>query len=159
MFAGTEFAAQTDAVDDVFQEVFQRLLAKGELAKLRDVDSLRKFLSVIAAHVAMDKIRILSRQQKRFNALSENEVMDAVAPLVVGGSALSREVSSIVSEILGDLPPRERACVEWHYFDGKTHRQISETLGLLEDTVNSILRRTREKLKKRLAKLGLDKDF
>ncbi len=158
-FVGTEFAARSDAVDEVFQEVFQRLLDKKELAKLRDADSLRKFLSVIASHVAMDKVRSLSRLERKLEIAEGDEELANITSNSMEAPASSREISVAVSEILEALPPRERLCVEWHYMDGKSHRQIGEILGIPEDTVTSIIRRTREKLRARFTRKGLAEDL
>ena len=56
---------------------------------------------------------------------------------------------------LGRLSPKERTCVEWHYLDGRTHREIGLILGLPLNTVTSIIHRTRQKLGEALGGKGL----
>jgi RNA polymerase sigma factor (sigma-70 family) len=154
-------------LEDVFQDVFRNLVEKDQLSKLRDVKHLRKFLSVVACHAAIDRMKSLSRRERASvsteaplfskNGDASAFVSDTLAGTSAGPdeAAQNRESDAIVAGVLGTLAPRERAFVEMHYMDGRTHREISEILGVPQDTVSTVLRRTRDKLKDELLKKGL----
>jgi len=147
--AGTPFVERVDLCGEIFQELFERLVAKDELARLRDAQSVRKFLSVMACRETLDKIKMLSRLEKR---QVSGEFLSA--PADPSGTAHGREVNDAVAEVLDDLTPKERACVELCLLDGKTHREAGETLGLPADTVSTVIRRAKEKLKAKLTDKG-----
>ena len=149
--AGTPFRNQTDLCNEIFQELFERLVAKEELARLRDAKCVRKFLSVMACRETLDKIKMLSRLEKRQVSAEEGMGLAGDPP----GAAQGREVNDAVSEVLEDLSPKERACVELCILDGKTHREAGEVLGLPPDTVSTTLRRTKDKLKAKLTEKGI----
>ncbi|MGH7197616.1 MAG: RNA polymerase sigma factor [Candidatus Omnitrophota bacterium] len=148
---GTPFRERADLCSDIFQELFERLVAKDELARLRDAKSVRKFLCVMACRETQDKVKALSRLEKR--QVPGEEAL--VLPGDPSGAAQSRELNDAVCDVLEDLSPRERACVELCILDGKTHREAGETLGLPPDTVSTIVRRTKEKLKAKLTDKGI----
>ena len=138
---------------EIFQEFFIRLLEKKELENLRSCDKIRKFLTVMACHRTMDKIRWIARSEKSIET-DISSVTEWVASADSGLGAVSAERAALVASALNELSPKQRLCVEWHYMDGKTHQEISEILGLPQDTVSTVIRRAREKLKR----IFLEKD-
>ena len=80
------------------------------------------------------------------------EVLEGMDP---SECALRRERDAAIYEVLRRLPRRERRCVELHYLGGKTHRQIAKSLHVPQDTVSTIIRRSRKELKAKFIKKGL----
>ncbi len=163
--AGTAFRQRPDFVDDIFQELFRRLLEKEELSRLRRVESVRKFLSVMACHMTVDRMRHLRRAEKNVPLLDlddeDNSVIgvhNLAADSDPATELLSRERREIIEKALRGLSEKERACIELHYLYDKTHKDIAAALGFPQDTVSSIIRRTRDKLERHLSRKGL-KDF
>lgn len=146
-FERSPLRQRQDIVDDVFQEVFTKLVEKAELERLRKITGLRKFLSVIAAHTAMDTLRRLEMTEKRHVSL-ETADEDPFPGSMAGAH------EDLLGQVLSELNSRERACLELHLLDGKTHREVSLILGLPQDTVSTIVRRTKEKLKKKFLEKG-----
>lgn len=165
-FGPSVHIGRRDILEDVFQEVFRKLVEKDELLRLRDVKYLRKFLAVTACHTALDYLKSLSRRER--GSVSKDEPLlgktgdptsfmaDTLASSSVDPreAAQNRESDAIVAESIRSLLPRERACVEMHYIDGRTHREISEILAIPQDTVSTVIRRSRDKLKDELLKKG-----
>ena len=141
---------------ELFQEFFERLLEKNELAKLREARSVRKFLSVMACHMTLDKLKSLSRYAKKNSSLesvlANNE--DAALGFVPADPLLQGEFDGFFGSALEELSPKERACLQFHYEEDKTHLEIGGLLGLPESTVSSVLRRTRDKIRKKLSEKG-----
>jgi len=145
-------------IREVFQEFFERLLEKNELAKLRDANNVRKFLSVMACHMTLDKLKIRSRYDKK-NFSIESTILshdNVELGYVPQDPLLQQEFDGVFGGILEELSPKERACLEFYYEEGKTHLEISSLLGMPESTISSILRRCREKLKKKLSEKGYE---
>src|SRR3989338_5933705 len=59
------FRGQEDIADEIFQEIFRKLLENNSLSALRDRDSLRKFLIIAAVRGTRDKIKWLERRRAR----------------------------------------------------------------------------------------------
>lgn len=164
--SSTAYSGRQDVCEDAYQDVFRKLLEPDGLARLRDPKGLHTFLTVTACHATLDRVKGLSRADKKlvvdFHKADEDcGVSDATEFLKDGAPGpadvmVMRERSGLIEEALAALSLKERACMEFHYLDSKTHREIAEILGLPQDTVSTVIRRTREKLKNRLIKRGLE---
>ena len=147
-----------ELVRELFQDLFERLLERNELARLREAGSVRKFLAVMACHMTLDKVKGLSRRSQKnssLDSLLENHE-DAALGFIPADPLLQQESESILGAALGELTPKERACVQFHYEEGKTHSEIGRLLGMPENTVSTVLRRTREKLRQKLLEKGYE---
>ncbi len=146
---------------EVFQDFFRRLMEKNELSKLRRAENVRKFLVVSAAHLSLDRIKSLSRDAKKNRSLDEwmaggeTVLPESGALLTADTAALEEELSGILSR----LSPKERACIDFYWVQGKTSQQTGLLLGMGAEAVRSLVQRTKEKLKQRLAQKGFDKNI
>ncbi|MEZ4663895.1 MAG: sigma-70 family RNA polymerase sigma factor [Caldilineaceae bacterium] len=59
-----------------------------------------------------------------------------------------------IQEALNDIPPDQRTCLEWAYFDGYTQREIAEIINVPLGTVKSRMRIGLEKLERLLRSAG-----
>lgn len=143
----SSYKVRSDLAHEIFQECFERLLEKKELETLKNIDSIRKFLAVMASRLTVDKIRSISRHENRISSDISMLEESGRAVKEPSQSALSNEQAALVSTALSELSAKQKLCVEWYYVDGKTHREISEILGLPIDTVSATIRRAREKIK------------
>ena len=150
----SSFQGRTELVDEIFQEVFKQLLEPQRLKSLRDLKGLRKFLTVMACHLTMDKIRHLSFFEKK-SVSTETDFFEEGSLHDPATGAATKERDLIIGEVLGKLPARERACVEFHFLDEKSHREIGEILGMPQDTVSTVIRRTKEKLRADFIRKGI----
>ncbi len=139
----TEYNRQ-DVIEEIFQETFEKLLSGKELGRLKELTGLRKYLAVIASHATLDKLKALRRAATRF--LGDEGVV------LVGDDSPSQDILKVeeadrLRKALEGLSFKERTCLELHYVDGRTHREISALLGMPQDTVSTLIRRTKEKLR------------
>ena len=76
------------------------------------------------------------------------------------GPAKSTDITNadyiLLDDIFSELSSKEQACFEYCYLNNKTHREIAQLLDLPQDTVSTIIRRTKEKLKNRLKQIGFE---
>ncbi|MBI3253081.1 MAG: sigma-70 family RNA polymerase sigma factor [Candidatus Omnitrophica bacterium] len=148
---GTAFNADLDLHGDIFQELFMRLMDKNELAQLREASSLKRFLVVSASYAARDRLKSLTRAEK-------NRIPLEALERVEGRAALPPGMAEALDRALSDLDPRARACVELYYLDRKTFQEIGEVMGIPQNTVSTIVRRAKEKLRARLVSEGFDRE-
>lgn len=149
----SSFRDRPDLREDIFQEIFRKLLDREELGRLRQAQSVRKFLAVMACHATMDRMKKLRREEVLRG--SDEEALQRLNLDIAEGAA-SREHREILSGGLATLRPQERAALEFYYLEGLSHRSIGELLGLTEDSIEALIRRTREKMKGLLKERGLE---
>lgn len=156
---GTPARGRKDLAEDAFQETFRRLIEKDTLSKLREVERARAFLAVLACRAAFDRAKAAERAEAKREKPSADGLFDPLEEIASKASdpalgALERERDGILGEALESLGPRERTCIELHYLEGETHRRISEVLGMPQNTVSTVIRRTRDKLRALLVARG-----
>ncbi|MFH1046650.1 MAG: sigma-70 family RNA polymerase sigma factor [Candidatus Omnitrophota bacterium] len=147
--SGISYAHQE--IEDIFQNLFVLLWEKNKLAQLKDHTRIAPWLVIVAAHCASNYMRsrkelpcepetITARLSETTSALSEN---------------IEREHLRFLGEtLLANLSAREQLILKLHYVFDQTHEAIAELLRLPQNTVSSIIKRTKEKLKAGLEKQG-----
>ncbi len=159
----SRYGGREDLVGDVFQDVFGKIFERSAMLRLNDARNIRKFLVVLSANLTLDRLKSISRLEGKSIYLDDPQEGAGTGAVPVyaieagpAEAAGRNEKQTLVAEVLGSLGAREKACLEMHFFDDRTHREIGLVLGLPQDTVSSIIRRAKEKIKDKFIKKGLD---
>ena len=140
---------------EVFQDFFQRLMDKNELSKLKEASHVRKFLSVMACHMALDRFKALSRHAKNKRPMEDlPEEDEAQYPALPGDGPDDWEAICGVS--LRELPAKERSCLEFYFLESKTAQEIGRLLGMSENSVHYVIRRSKDKIRATLVERGYE---
>jgi RNA polymerase sigma-70 factor (ECF subfamily) len=123
-------------VEDVVQEAF--LKAYRSLDSLRDVRHFGAWLGAIVRNACVNVIRA---QQVR-NAAAAGTPDDAMVTPAIE----QEEVRRLVRARLDDLDEASREILLFHYFAGKSTREIADVLNLSRDAVKKRMQRSRETL-------------
>ena len=157
----TRFSSREDLVSDIFQDVFRKIFENNKLLDLKDAGHLKKFLVVLSTHMALDRIKSLSRFEEKSvfvdAGLAAKQEDEGLAGVVAASPdqnpdalAHENEKRRILAEAMEALVPKERACLEFSVHDNKTHYEISLLLGVSQDMVSSFIRRAKDKIRDRL---------
>ena len=122
--------------EDVCQDVFLRLLRKGDPAW--DEERTKAFLLRCAVNRCAD----LGRQRKRRRESSWEELPDRPAE--------ERDEARALWEAVGRLPPPQRTVIHLHYGEGYATGEIAAILRIPAATVRTRLYRGRETLRELL---------
>ena len=135
---GDAFAAE-EVVQDAFMSIW-RNAASYDLAR----GTVRTWLLTIVRNRAIDQLR------GRFGRSQSDVALDTVAPLLAASDLWDDVLVEIqamdVRAALGALPEEQRVAIELAYFEGLTHVEIAERLGIPLGTVKSRLRLGLQKL-------------
>ncbi|SEK22402.1 RNA polymerase sigma-70 factor, ECF subfamily [Ruminococcus sp. YRD2003] len=128
--------------EDITQDTFLLLHAKPQ--SFTDDEHLKAWL----LRVAVNKCKNL-RRSFRFSRTDSLETQDYSS----ASYEMNTEDNSVLSEIRS-LPEKYALVIYLYYYEGYNTREIAEIQGKSENTVCSLLRRGREKLKMELEKEG-----
>lgn len=128
--------------EDITQDTFLLLHAKPQ--SFTDDEYLKAWL----LSVAVNKCKNL-RRSFRFSRTDSLETQDYPS----ASYEMNTEDNSVLSEIRS-LPEKYASVIYLYYYEGYNTREIAEIQGKSENTVCSLLRRGREKLKMELEKEG-----
>jgi RNA polymerase sigma-70 factor (ECF subfamily) len=134
--------------EDVTQEVYVeawRLAPRFDLVS----GSPAAWLTMIARSRAIDAVRSVERRRLREGRHVRETVSSAERD--TGDVVADSDESARVRRALESLPPAQRTAVELVYFDGKTQRDVSESLQVPLGTVKT---RIRDGLRRLRAQLG-----
>ena len=135
--------------EDITQETFLQVYQK--LETLEDPARFPSWLYVITGRLCIAWLR---KNQRHTEPLEDTDVSE------VETEAYSRYVATeraktfdearrdLVEKLLARLKEGNRTVITLHYLEGMTYREISNFLGVSENTIKSRLRRARQQLKK-----------
>ena len=135
--------------EDITQETFLQVYQK--LETLEDPTRFPRWLYVIADRLCIAWLR---RNQRHTEPLEDTDISE------VETEAYSRYIATehaetfaearrdLVEELLAKLKEGNRTVITLHYLEGMTYAEISNFLGVSENTIKSRLRRARQQLKK-----------
>ena len=119
------------AARDVVHDTYLRLQG---LETVPDLSNPRAYLFRVADNIALDRLRADGRRDKRFVASELGEDRDSGEPSAEDVLAQRQRVR-LLAEVIDELPPRQREVFLMHKFDGLSHAEIAEKLGISRSMV------------------------
>ena len=121
-------------------------------------------MSVMSCRLVWSAARVIAAKEAKEKPLDlcpDPSLESSREELAAGSSedpallATYRERDAVIEEVLSELTRKERRCVEAHFMDGKTHSETGQLLRIPVDTVSTIIRRVREKIRSKFERRGL----
>lgn len=137
---------RTDCIDDVCQKVWTQ--AWRRIGELRDSSTWRSWLYRLAHNAAIDAGREITTRRTRLPSISI-EFAHAQAATTDDNDAANERHKEVLDAIRG-LPALYREPFVMKHMNGWNYKQISQTLGLPVDTVETRLVRARRLLREAL---------
>ena len=135
--------------EDITQETFLQVYQK--LETLEDPARFPRWLYVIADRLCIAWLRKNQRQTEPLEDTDISEVeTEAYSRYIATEHAktFAEARRDLVEELLAKLKEGNRTVITLHYLEGMTYAEISNFLGISENTIKSRLRRARQQLKK-----------
>jgi RNA polymerase sigma-70 factor (ECF subfamily) len=137
--------------DDLMQESYYRIL-RVRLPEMNQ-DYMKNYLYRTATNLLRDHWR--RGKSEGFPASMGSAEVNQQAENVAGEwSADSIDVRSDLKGVMQELKPRERELLLLAYVEGSSHKEISEIVGLKEQSIRPLLFRARQKLANLLRSRG-----
>jgi len=152
-------AFTNEDIEDIRQQVFSSIWAKGSLSGVKDCKIIGSWLAVVAGNRAYNYMRTKKDLDPVYlnTAFNQNVTTDRVQDRKDGYAALkSAELKSLISDFIKRLPPQKQAILTLNYIYGKKHREIAEILKIPINTVSTIMKRAKEDLQVELKKKGYE---
>lgn len=143
--ASRNFTIDSSTCDDLVAEVFLTLVDNdfATLRRFRRHCSLATYLTVIARRVVVRRLVNGAKQP-----LSSSELNPA-APDDDDLQDLRRQE---IEQLMTQLEPQEQIAIRMFHLEGKSYREIGQTLGLGENSVGPMLSRAKAKMREREAR-------
>jgi RNA polymerase sigma-70 factor, ECF subfamily len=136
--------ADRSAAEECTQDAFLR--AWGALAQFRGDSSFGTWLTRIAIHVALKRLK-LDRRHLRLIQAAGGEILDRL-PAVADSSESDMDLEILIAS----LPPAARAVFVLHAIEGFSHEEIAKFTGTAVGTCKAHVHRARQMLQARFEK-------
>lgn len=145
-----------DLVDDVYQEVFCDIYAKRRLARLDRRKSVKSYICAICVSKTVDLLRTL-KPMTHFTALDAHGDGRVIQSGVSGPEQNVREAETAryIRQTLDALSAKEQCVMRLVLDQELTYRETGQLMGLPENSVATIVRRTKQKIMDHLRQAGL----
>jgi RNA polymerase sigma-70 factor, ECF subfamily len=136
--------ASMEAVEDVRQETFLRVLTLVRANEIREPGSLGAVVNSVCNNVLLEHYRGKSRTTSSIDALPED---GCVATEPIGTGAESREAQLLVRRILSELPDRDRRLLQLVLLEERDKDAVCAELGLSRDYLRVLVHRAKQSFK------------
>lgn len=132
--------------DDLVAEVFLALVSDdfAVLRRFRRNCSLATYLTVISRRIIVRRLIQIRRSQVS-SRIEDHADADSPVPQRI-------EDREEVQQLMLRLDPKEANVVRMFHLEGKSYREISEAMGLSENTIGPVLTRARDKMRRAYSK-------
>ncbi|MFO0948253.1 MAG: sigma-70 family RNA polymerase sigma factor [Planctomycetota bacterium] len=137
-----------DEVEDIAADVMTQLVQSNFkiLRHFRGKSSLATYLTVISRRIVVNRLaRRQAIERIKASRISSYEIQ-ALPP------ELRIETEDEVQRLLGGLEGRDAELIRSFYLENKSYREISEDMGIPENSVGPLLSRLRDRLRKSATK-------
>ena len=137
--------ASREAIEDVRQETFVRVLALVRADEIRDPERLGALVNSVCNHVLLEYYRA---RRKVGTSLDEAPPSSFISPEVAGPGWLEAgDTQRLVRNILGDLPERDRRLLQSVLLEERDKDEICAELGLTRDYLRVLVHRAKRSFK------------
>lgn len=117
--------------DDALHDIYIRLQ---RLQAVPELDNPRAYLFRVASNVALDRLRVARRAERRL--VSGDLAADQPSTALTADAAMEqRERLRLLARAVAELPPRCREVFLLHKIDGLSHSQVAAQLGISRSMV------------------------
>lgn len=137
--------------EDLIQEGWITALSAIESHKEGEGSSLQSW---VISQVKRDMVRFLRKEQvhgANHEDIDNYMYEDDIDEMIDYEGALRLESQTMLHDLLGKLPERERIVVEMHYFDDMSYAEIGARLGMTKQSVCDIFQKSVAKIQRDFA--------
>lgn len=137
----------TAEAEDIVQDTLIRVWGKRE--EWPGIDSIEAYCTTICRNLSIDRSQKKSAQHVLLDE-SLHGHPDASTP---HEKLAAREGWGLLQNLLRELPPAQQAIIHLREIEGKSYKEIAETLGLSEGQVKASLFHARQQIRKRYTEI------
>lgn len=126
----SRYIPDDDDLKDVLQEAFVKVFTSMRSFQYRGKGSLRAWMTKIAVNEALDFLH----SRKATEAMEMAEIDDCCEEEPLDEPDVGNVPIEAVYEMIRHLPPGYRSVFNLYVFEGKSHKEIAEMLGIKENT-------------------------
>ena len=137
-------AEAEDIVQDTLIKVWNRRY------EWENIDFIEAFSLTVCRNLSLDRIK---KKENNNDSLEDVKVAEPLASSNPQDRMIEEDKISLVKQIVGALPEKQRSCMQLRDFEGKSYKEIAEILEISEEQVKVNIFRARQTVKQKYLKL------
>ena len=133
-----------EALEDVRQETFVRVLTLVRANEVRDPGRLGALVNSVCNNVLLEHYRAKGRTTSSIDEIPDD---NCVATEAIGAGAESREAQQLVRRILSELPDRDRRLLQLVLLEERDKDAVCAELGLSREYLRVLVHRAKQSFK------------
>lgn len=138
----------SEEAEDIVQDTLIKVWNQRE--RWDEIESMEAFCMTICRNLALDKIK---KTGNRHDSLDEGHKDRPSAQNNPYEDMNQKDRIRLVRQIVDELPEKQRTCIQLRDFEGKTYKEVAETMQISEDQVKINIFRGRQTIKQRFKEL------
>ena len=140
-----------DDAEDVVQETMLKVWNRRE--QWSELESIEAFCLTICRNVALDKMKRADSQNISLEESGEFEHADRSYAANPEEQAVQRDRVELVRKLVGQLPEKQRTCMQLRDMEGKAYKDIAQVMGITEQQVKVNIFRARQTIKQKFLQI------
>jgi RNA polymerase sigma-70 factor (ECF subfamily) len=132
--------ANPEVAKDVVQQVFTNMMKMGK--RLLEIESSNDYLRTAVRNECYSIIKKMQRFDGRVKQLSAEPILEKL-----DNEIITENEQKLIEETIQALPPEQREVLHMKVYEGRTFKEISETINVSVNTASSRYRYAIDKLK------------
>jgi RNA polymerase sigma-70 factor (ECF subfamily) len=137
--------------EDVVQETMLKVWNRRE--QWHELENLEAFCLTICRNMALDKLKRADHQNA---SLEEGEGYNRADHSYAANpeeQAVQRDRVELVRQLVGQLPEKQRTCMQLRDMEGKAYKDIAQVMGITEQQVKVNIFRARQTIKQKFLQI------
>ena len=137
--------------EDVVQETMLKVWNRRE--QWHELENLEAFCLTICRNMALDKLKRAGHQNA---SLEEGEGYNRADHSYAANpeeQAVQRDRVELVRQLVGQLPEKQRTCMQLRDMEGKAYKDIAQVMGITEHQVKVNIFRARQTIKQKFLQI------
>lgn len=148
------YIPNADDAKDVLQNSFVKIFTAIPTMEYRSDEAFKGWLMRVVANEAL----MFLRTKKKLLFVEQDEIKQKQADIADDTPATEQISADQLHQLISELPDGYRTVLNLYVFEGYSHRQIAELLGIKESTSASQLHYAKQWLARRIKEIIIDKE-
>lgn len=138
-----------EEAEDVVQETLIKVWNRRE--SWQNIESIEAYALTVCRNMAIDRLRKKDNQHDTLDEnIAQSHTDNALSPYE---KMQQRDRIRIVRDIIDALPEKQKSCMQLRDIEGKSYKEIAQTLGISEEQVKINIYRARQTVKSKIQTL------
>ena len=134
--------------EDVVQETMIKVWKRRE--QWGEIESIEAFCLTICRNLALDKLKRMDNQSQTLD--SSHDPPDLSYSANPEERAMQQDRIRLIRKLIGELPEKQRTCMQLREFEGKSYKEVAQVMGISEEQVKVNIFRARQTLRQKYLK-------